>query len=59
MEGAVGICQSHFWQHCSDTIIGNIEVKALPEASEQKIIQEIYASVLTEGYKGPVLFRSN
>jgi hypothetical protein len=54
MEGVVGIHQSHFWQHSSDTIIGNIRVQALPTASEQKIIQEIYASVLTVGYKGPV-----
>lgn len=41
MEGVVGIRQSHFWQHSSDTIIGNIHVQALPEASEQKIIQEV------------------
>jgi hypothetical protein len=57
MEGVVGIRQSHFWQHSSDIIIGNIHVQALPEASEQKIIQEVYASFLTVGYKGPV-FRS-
>jgi Co/Zn/Cd efflux system component len=54
MEGVVGVRQSHFWQHSSDTIIGNIHVQALPEASEQKIIQEVYTSVLIVGYKGPV-----
>jgi Co/Zn/Cd efflux system component len=54
MEGVVGIRQSHFWQHSSDTIIGNIHVQALPAASEQKIIQEVYASVLTVVYEGPV-----
>jgi hypothetical protein len=57
MEGVLGIRQSHFWQHSSDTMIGNIHVQALPDASEQKIIQEVCASVLTIGYKGPV-FRS-
>jgi Co/Zn/Cd efflux system component len=57
MEGVVGIRQSHFWQHSSDAIIGNIHVQALPEASEQKIIQEVCASVLTIGHEDPV-FRS-
>jgi Co/Zn/Cd efflux system component len=44
MEGIVGIRQPHFWQHSSDMIIGTIHVQALPEASEQKIIQEVYCS---------------
>jgi Co/Zn/Cd efflux system component len=44
MEGVVGIRQSHFWQHSSDTIIGNIHIQVSPEANEQKIIQEVYAS---------------
>ncbi|KDR14532.1 Zinc transporter 5 [Zootermopsis nevadensis] len=41
IEGVVGIRQPHFWQHSSDMIIGTIHVQALPEASEQKIIQEV------------------
>jgi zinc transporter 5/7 len=43
VEGVVAIRQSHFWQHSSDTIIGNIHVQASPEASEQKINQEVYS----------------
>ncbi|KAJ4434922.1 hypothetical protein ANN_23493, partial [Periplaneta americana] len=43
LEGVVGIRQPHFWQHSSDMIIGSIHVQALPEASEQKIIQEVTA----------------
>jgi hypothetical protein len=59
MEGVVGIrqCQANFWQHSSDTLIGNIHVQALPAASEQRIIQEVYTSFLTVGYKDPI-FRS-
>jgi len=41
MEGVVGIRQPHFWQHSSDTVIGTIHIQALPEAAEQKIIQEV------------------
>ncbi|XP_069671954.1 proton-coupled zinc antiporter SLC30A5-like isoform X2 [Periplaneta americana] len=43
LEGVIGIRQPHFWQHSSDMIIGSIHVQALPEASEQKIIQEVTA----------------
>lgn len=48
IEGVLSYRNQHFWVHSSKVLVGSIHVQVMPNASEQKIVNQVRTEIVFE-----------